>query len=161
MAGISRREWPSAVRSRTSPRTVPPETTATLSRPVAGSTARTLTPSLYFRPGALKKVGILPGAGGCPDYPFGFDTAMNVVRDAGDRLHTTAESHHRVMVVEVMGRRSGWIATLGGLAGGADFILIPEKPYRLEDMCAVLESRRRRGRHFSIVVVAEGAFPAG
>ena len=95
------------------------------------------------------------------DYTFGFDTAVNVVRDAVDRLHTTAESHHRVMVVEVMGRRVGWIATLGGLAGGADFILIPEKPYRLEDMCSALESRFRRGRQFSIVVVAEGAFGAG
>jgi phosphofructokinase-like protein len=95
------------------------------------------------------------------DYTFGFDTAVNVVQDAVDRLHTTAESHHRVMVVEVMGRRTGWIATYGGLGGGADFILIPEKPYRMEDMCAVLESRRRRGRHFSIVVVAEGAFALG
>jgi 6-phosphofructokinase 1 len=95
------------------------------------------------------------------DYTFGFDTAVNVVRDAIDRLHTTAESHHRVMVVEVMGHRVGWIAAYGGLAGGADFILIPEKPYRLEDMCAVLESRRKRGRTFSIVVVAEGASPGG
>ena len=95
------------------------------------------------------------------DYTFGFDTAVNVVRDAVDRLHTTAESHHRVMVVEVMGRRVGWIAALGGLAGGADFILIPEKPYRIDDMCKVLDSRHRRGRPFSIVVVAEGAFPAG
>ena len=95
------------------------------------------------------------------DYTFGFDTAVNVVRDAVDRLHTTAESHHRVMVVEVMGHRVGWIAALGGLAGGADFILIPEKPYRLEEMCRVLDSRHRRGRPFSIVVVAEGAFPAG
>jgi len=95
------------------------------------------------------------------DYTFGFDTAVNVVRDAVDRLHTTAESHHRVMVVEVMGRRVGWIAALGGLAGGADFILIPEKPYRLDEMCKVLDSRHRRGRPFSIVVVAEGAFAAG
>ena len=95
------------------------------------------------------------------DYTFGFDTAVNVVRDAVDRLHTTAESHHRVMVVEVMGHRVGWIAAFGGLAGGADYILIPEKPYRLEEMCKVLESRHRRGRPFSIVVVAEGAFPAG
>jgi 6-phosphofructokinase 1 len=95
------------------------------------------------------------------DYTFGFDTAVNIVSEAIDRLHTTAESHHRVMVVEVMGGRTGWIATYGGLAGGADFILIPEKPYRLEDMCAVLESRRRRGRGFSIVVIAEGASPSG
>ena len=95
------------------------------------------------------------------DYTFGFDTAVNVVRDAVDRLHTTAESHHRVMVVEVMGHRVGWIAALGGLAGGADYILIPEKPYRLAEMCKVLESRHRRGRPFSIVVVAEGAYAAG
>jgi 6-phosphofructokinase 1 len=95
------------------------------------------------------------------DFTFGFDTAVSVVTDAIDRLHTTAESHHRVMVVEVMGHRVGWIAAFGGLAGGADFILIPEKPYRIEDMCAVLEKRRRRGRSFSIVVVAEGAAPAG
>jgi phosphofructokinase-like protein len=95
------------------------------------------------------------------DYTFGFDTAVNIVRDAVDRLHTTAESHHRVMVVEVMGHRVGWIAALGGLAGGADFILIPEKPYRIDEVCAVLENRRKRGRSFSIVVVAEGAAPAG
>ena len=95
------------------------------------------------------------------DYTFGFDTAVNIVREAIDRLHTTAESHHRVMVVEVMGHRVGWIAAFGGMSGGADLILIPEKPYRLEEMCSVLESRRRRGRSFSIVVVAEGAAPAG
>jgi phosphofructokinase-like protein len=95
------------------------------------------------------------------DFTFGFDTAVNVVRDAVDRLHTTAESHHRVMVVEVMGRHVGWIAAFGGLAGGADFILIPEKPYRMEEMCGVLENRRRRGRTFSIVVVAEGAYAEG
>jgi ATP-dependent phosphofructokinase / diphosphate-dependent phosphofructokinase len=95
------------------------------------------------------------------DYTFGFDTAVNIVREAIDRLHTTAESHHRVMVVEVMGRRVGWIATFGGMAGGADLILIPEKPYHIDEMCRVLESRRRRGRSFSIVVVAEGAAPTG
>jgi 6-phosphofructokinase 1 len=95
------------------------------------------------------------------DYTFGFDTAVNLVQDAVDRLHTTAESHHRVMVIEVMGRRVGWIATYGGLAGGADFILIPERPYKFEEMCAVLDARRRRGRLFSVVVVAEGAAPAG
>ena len=95
------------------------------------------------------------------DYTFGFDTAVNIVREAIDRLHTTAESHHRVMVVEVMGRQVGWIAAFGGMAGGADLILIPEKPYRIEEMCRVIESRVRRGRSFSIVVVAEGAAPAG
>jgi ATP-dependent phosphofructokinase / diphosphate-dependent phosphofructokinase len=95
------------------------------------------------------------------DYTFGFDTAVNIVREAIDRLHTTAESHHRVMVVEVMGRRVGWIATFGGMAGGADLILIPEKPYKLDEMVRVLESRRKRGRSFSIVVVAEGAAPEG
>ena len=95
------------------------------------------------------------------DYTFGFDTAVNIVRDAVDRLHTTAESHHRVMVVEVMGRHVGWIAAYGGLAGGADYILVPEKPFRFEDMCQVLQARKQRGRSFSVVVVAEGAFPAG
>jgi 6-phosphofructokinase 1 len=95
------------------------------------------------------------------DYTFGFDTAVNIVREAIDRLHTTAESHQRVMVVEVMGRRVGWIAAYGGMAGGADLILIPEKPYKIEEMCRVIESRRRRGRSFSIVVAAEGAGAAG
>jgi phosphofructokinase-like protein len=95
------------------------------------------------------------------DYSVGFDTAVNIVQDAVDRLHTTAESHQRVMVIEVMGRRVGWIAVFGGVGGGADFILIPEKPYRFEDMCGVLENRRKRGRPFSIVVVAEGAAPLG
>jgi 6-phosphofructokinase 1 len=95
------------------------------------------------------------------DYSFGFDTAVNIVRDAIDRLHTTAESHHRVMVVEVMGRYTGWIAAFGGLAGGADFILIPEKSRHIEELCAGLEKRRARGRSFSIVVVAEGASLAG
>jgi 6-phosphofructokinase 1 len=95
------------------------------------------------------------------DYTFGFDTAVNIVREAIDRLHSTAESHHRVMVVEVMGNTVGWIAAMGGLAGGADMILVPEKPYRTDEMCALLDSRRKRGRGFSIVVVAEGAAPAG
>lgn len=95
------------------------------------------------------------------DYTFGFDTAVNVVRDAVDRLHTTAESHHRVMVVEVMGHRVGWIAAYGGLAGGADYILVPEKPFRFDHMCQVIERRKQRGRTFSVVVVAEGAFAEG
>jgi ATP-dependent phosphofructokinase / diphosphate-dependent phosphofructokinase len=93
------------------------------------------------------------------DYTFGFDTAVSIVAEALDRLHTTAEAHHRVMVVEVMGRDTGWIAVEGGLAGGADIILIPEFPFDLEEICAQIQSRRERGKMFSIVVVAEGARP--
>ncbi|MDD5440260.1 MAG: 6-phosphofructokinase [Candidatus Omnitrophica bacterium] len=91
------------------------------------------------------------------DFTFGFDTAVNIAMEAIDRLHTTAESHHRVMVVEVMGRHAGWIATYAGIAGGADMILIPEQPTALEDIVAVLKKRRQRGKTFSIVVAAEGA----
>ena len=93
------------------------------------------------------------------DYTFGFDTAVSIVAEALDRLHTTAEAHHRVMVVEVMGRHAGWIAVEGGLAGGADIILIPEFPFDLDEICAQIQSRRERGKMFSIVVVAEGARP--
>jgi phosphofructokinase-like protein len=93
------------------------------------------------------------------DYTFGFDTAVSIVTEALDRLHTTAEAHHRVMVVEVMGRHAGWIAVEGGLAGGADIILIPEFPFDLDEICAQIQSRRERGKMFSIVVVAEGARP--
>jgi ATP-dependent phosphofructokinase / diphosphate-dependent phosphofructokinase len=93
------------------------------------------------------------------DYTFGFDTAVSIVAEALDRLHTTAEAHHRVMVVEVMGRDAGWIAVEGGLAGGADIILIPEFPFDLDEICAQIQSRRERGKMFSIVVVAEGARP--
>jgi len=95
----------------------------------------------------------------CTDYTFGFDTAISIVTEALDRLHTTAEAHHRVMVVEVMGRNAGWIAVEGGLAGGADYILIPEVPFAIEDVCAEIQKRRKRGKDFSIVVVAEGAKP--
>ena len=95
------------------------------------------------------------------DYSFGFDTAVSVVCEAIDRLHSTAESHQRVMVVEVMGRHTGWIAVFGGMAAGADMILIPEKPYHLDGMCALIEKRMLRGRTYSIVVVAEGASSAG
>ena len=91
------------------------------------------------------------------DYTFGFDTAVNTAMECIDRLHTTAESHHRIMVVEVMGRHAGWIATFAGIAGGADVILIPEIPVDLEEICRVLKKRHERGRTFSIVVVAEGA----
>jgi 6-phosphofructokinase 1 len=91
------------------------------------------------------------------DFTFGFDTAVNIVADALDRLHTTAESHNRVLICEVMGRHAGWIACYGGIAGGADYILVPEKPIIIEDVVAAIKKRHARGRDFSIVVVAEGA----
>lgn len=91
------------------------------------------------------------------DFTFGFDTAVAVATEAIDRLHTTAESHNRVMVIEVMGRYAGWIATFSGLAGGADAILIPEKPFRIEEVCDIIQKRHKRGKNFSIIVVAEGA----
>src|ERR1035438_2036289 len=94
------------------------------------------------------------------DVTFGFQTAVQIVTDAIDRLHTTAESHNRVMVVEVMGRHAGWIATHAGIAGGADAILVPERPFDIEEVCAHLRRRHERGRSFSIVVVAEGAIPS-
>jgi 6-phosphofructokinase 1 len=90
------------------------------------------------------------------DYTFGFDTAVTVATEAIDRLHTTAESHNRVMVVEVMGRHTGWIAVVSGIAGGADMILIPEQPVSIEDACKELRHRHERGKDFSIVVVSEG-----
>src|SRR6476620_9552139 len=92
---------------------------------------------------------------------FGFDSAVACATDAIDRLHTTAESHQRVMVLEVMGRYAGWIAIYAGIAGGADVILIPEIPFRYERVCARIAEREAAGRHFSIVVVAEGARPDG
>ncbi len=95
------------------------------------------------------------------DATFGFDTAVGIVAEALDRLHTTTESHHRVMVVEVMGRHAGWIAVCGGLAGGADVILIPEKPFDIDEVCRYVQSRKEKGKTFSLVVVAEGAYPAG
>ncbi len=96
---------------------------------------------------------------GGTDVTFGFQTAVQIVTDAIDRLHTTAESHNRVIVVEVMGRHAGWIATHAGIAGGADAILVPERPFDIEQVCAHLRRRHERGRDFSIVVVAEGATP--
>ena len=96
---------------------------------------------------------------GATDVTFGFDTAVQVATDAIDRLHTTAESHHRIMIVEVMGRHAGWIALHSGLAGGADVILIPERPFDIEEVCRLIRRRHSRGRYFSIVVVAEGATP--
>ncbi|MFL5824910.1 MAG: 6-phosphofructokinase [Thermoleophilaceae bacterium] len=96
---------------------------------------------------------------GATDLTFGFDTAVQVATEAIDRLHTTAESHHRNLVVEVMGRHAGWIALYSGLAGGADVILIPEKPFDIEQVCNLIRRRHARGRYFAIVVVAEGATP--
>ena len=94
------------------------------------------------------------------DLTFGFNTAVQIATDAIDRLHTTAESHDRVMVVEVMGRHSGWIATHAGIAGGATVVLIPERPFDIEEVCDRIIRRHLRGRFASIVVVAEGALPA-
>ena len=91
------------------------------------------------------------------DYTFGFDTAVNIVTEAIDRIHTTAESHNRVMVIEVMGRHSGWIALHAGLAGGADMILIPEQKYTIQEIVSTIRKRHEGGKDFSIVVVAEGA----
>src|SRR3954468_14002093 len=93
------------------------------------------------------------------DFTFGFHTAVQIATDAIDRLHTTAESHNRVMVVEVMGRNAGWIATYSGMAGGADAILVPERPFDLEEVCRRIQRRHDAGRSFSIIVAAEGATP--
>ena len=95
------------------------------------------------------------------DYTFGFNTAVSIATEALDRIHTTAEAHHRVMIVEVMGRYTGWIALEAGIAGGADAILIPEQPFDIEEVCGYIQQRRERGKHFSIIVAAEGAKPKG
>jgi len=91
------------------------------------------------------------------DYTFGFDTAVNIAMEAIDRLHTTAESHHRVMIAEVMGRHAGWIALHSGIASGANIVLIPEVPIDLDEICAILKKRKESGKLYSIVVAAEGA----
>ncbi len=93
------------------------------------------------------------------DVTFGFDTAVQIATEAIDRLHTTAESHNRILVVEVMGRSAGWIALHSGIAGGADVILIPEIPFDIDEVCRLIGRRHERGRYFSIVVAAEGATP--
>ncbi|MBC7129768.1 6-phosphofructokinase [Candidatus Bathyarchaeota archaeon] len=95
------------------------------------------------------------------DYTFGFNTAVSIATEALDRLHTTAEAHNRVIILEVMGRYTGHIALHAGLAGGADVILIPEKPFDVEEVCEYIQRRQQRGRNFSLVVVAEGAKPKG
>ena len=92
---------------------------------------------------------------------FGFDSAVACATDALDRLHTTAESHNRVMVLEVMGRYAGWIAIYAGVAGGADVILIPEIPFRYESICAAIQEREKMGKHFTLIAASEGAKPAG
>ena len=93
------------------------------------------------------------------DYTFGFQTAVQIATDAIDRLHTTAESHNRVMVLEVMGRHAGFIAAHAGMAGGGDVILVPERPFDIEEVCGHIRRRHANGRTFSIVVVSEGATP--
>lgn len=130
--------------------------------PVGGED--TLGVALKFAEQGVKLVGIpktIDNDLDCTDYTFGFDTAVTTATDAIDRLHTTAESHHRVMVVEVMGRHAGWIATVAGIAGGADCILVPEIPFDIEEVCDLVQKRKARGKDFSIVVVAEGAKPKG
>ena len=96
---------------------------------------------------------------GATDVTFGFDTALHIATEAIDRLHTTAESHNRILVIEVMGRNAGWIALHSGIAGGADVILIPEVPFDIDEVCRLIKRRHARGRYFSIVVAAEGATP--
>ena len=122
----------------------------------------TLRTALRLAAEGIRLVGVpktidndIPGT----DVTFGFDTAVQTATEAIDRLTTTAESHDRVMVVEVMGRTQGWIATYAGIAAGADAILVPEEPYDLDDVAALLRSRAARGRRYSVVVVAEGITP--
>jgi 6-phosphofructokinase 1 len=98
---------------------------------------------------------------GLTDYTFGFNTAVHIACEAIDRLHTTAEAHHRVMILEVMGRYTGWNALEAGIAGGADIILIPEKPFDIKEVCKHIKQRLEYGKSFSLVVVAEGAKPKG
>ena len=95
------------------------------------------------------------------DYTFGFNTAVSIATEALDRLRSTAEAHQRVIILEVMGRNAGWIALESGLAGGADVILIPEKPFDVVEICEYISQRQKRGRNFSVVVVSEGARPLG
>ena len=93
------------------------------------------------------------------DYTFGFNTAVAIATEALDRLHTTAEAHHRIMIIEVMGRYTGWIALESGIAGGADVILIPEEPFEMQEVCKYIKLRQKRGKNFSLIVVAEGCRP--
>jgi len=130
---------------------------------IGGDGSLTIAKELYESKG-LAVVGVpktIDNDLSATDQTFGFDTALTTATEALDKLHTTAESHHRVMVLEVMGRYAGWIALEAGLAGGADVILIPELPYSMERVIAKITERRDIGKRFSIVVVAEGAKLAG
>jgi len=122
---------------------------------------RTLKIALdLYKKGCIKVIGVpksIDNALCGTDYAFGFDTAVNVATECIDRLHTTAESHHRIIVIEVMGRYTGWIALESGIAGGADIIIVPEIPVDMEKICGELKARHKRGKTFSIIVVSEGA----
>ncbi len=122
----------------------------------------TLTSGRDFARKGVKVVGVpktIDNDLGCTDYTFGFDTAVSVACEAADRLHSTAVSHSRIMVLEVMGRYAGWIALNAGISGGADAILIPEIPYDINKVAETLKERVKNGKNFSVVVVAEGAKP--
>ncbi len=95
----------------------------------------------------------------CTDYTFGFDTAINIVTESIDRLHTTAKSHHRVMIVEIMGRHAGWMTLYGGLSGGAHIIILPEEPFDLDEIVMKIKERKEKGKNYTIIAVAEGAMP--
>jgi ATP-dependent phosphofructokinase / diphosphate-dependent phosphofructokinase len=126
---------------------------------IGGEHTMTITRRLYEEHG-IPLVGVpktIDNDVPCTDFTFGFDTAVQVASDAIDRLHTTAQSHDRVMIVEVMGRNTGWIAVFGGMAGGADAIVIPELELTVEEIGDSINARHQRGKSFSIVVVAEGA----
>jgi len=125
---------------------------------IGGDDTQSISQKLFER--GIKVVGVpktidndLSGT----DFCFGFDTAVTIATEAIDRVHTTAEAHNRVIVVEVMGRDSGWIATYSGVAGGADVILIPERPFNVDEISEIVKRRHNRGRYFSVIVVAEGA----
>ena len=169
-AGCSRAAARSSARRariRTSPTTAPARVLATLARDgvdalIAIGGEDTLGVAHKLGGDGVQVVGVpktIDNDLSATDFTFGFHTAVQIATDAIDRLHTTAESHDRVMVVEVMGRHAGWIATYSGLAGGADIILVPEKPFDIDEVCDRLTHRHARGANFSIVVVAEGATP--
>jgi len=117
-----------------------------------------------FKENRIRVIGVpksIDNALSGTDYAFGFDTAVNIATECIDRLHTTAESHHRIMVIEVMGLHTGWIALQAGIAGGADAILVPEYPVDIKKVCEALKKRHQRGKSFSIIIVAEGTKVVG